>query len=276
MSTPAPMTTTPGTEPARRAPRMPSRIDTPVRRIGFGRLVRAEMRKATDTRASRWMFGLFGVLTLVVLAIDLFTGQADDKSFQSFIGDGSGLMSMLVLPIIGILVVTSEWSQRTGLVTFSMEPRRFRVALAKLLAACLIGLAVIVVTIGLAALATLLADVVRGGHPTWSLKGTALLGTVLALLINVAMGVAFGLILQSTPFAITLYLVLPTAWTFLGLTVPALKTPAQWLDTGQTLEPLMNGKVGGEQWAQLATSIGVWVALPLLLGLWRLHRSEVK
>ena len=41
----------------------------------------------------------------------------------------------VILPIIAILSVTSEWSQRTGLTTFTLVPHRGRVMLAKALAA---------------------------------------------------------------------------------------------------------------------------------------------
>ena len=41
----------------------------------------------------------------------------------------------MLLPVIGIMAATAEWTQRTGLVTFTLEPRRGRVVLAKALAA---------------------------------------------------------------------------------------------------------------------------------------------
>ena len=41
----------------------------------------------------------------------------------------------LILPVLGILLVTSEWSQRTGLTTFALVPQRERVIVAKLIGA---------------------------------------------------------------------------------------------------------------------------------------------
>ena len=38
----------------------------------------------------------------------------------------------LLLPVMGILLVTSEWSQRTDMTTFALEPHRSRVIMAKL------------------------------------------------------------------------------------------------------------------------------------------------
>jgi hypothetical protein len=58
--------------------------------------------------------------------------------------------------------------------------------------------------------------------------------------------------------------------------VDALEDVARWIDTGQALPPLMDGSLSGTQWARVATSVALWVLVPLALGLWRLPRSEVK
>lgn len=34
--------------------------------------------------------------------------------------------------------------------------------------------------------------------------------------------------------------------------------------------------MSGQQWGQLGTSVAVWVALPLTVGVWRVLRSELK
>ena len=49
----------------------------------------------------------------------------------------------ILLPVLGILAITSEWSQRTGLVTFTLAPNRGRVLLAKVTATVILGLVVI-------------------------------------------------------------------------------------------------------------------------------------
>ena len=41
----------------------------------------------------------------------------------------------ILLPVLGILLVTSEWSQRTAMVTFTLEPSRSRVIAAKFVVA---------------------------------------------------------------------------------------------------------------------------------------------
>ena len=54
-------------------------------------------------------------------------------------------MTSFLLPILAIMLVTSEWSQRTALVTFTLEPRRSRVVLAKLVVAQLFTVLTLVV-----------------------------------------------------------------------------------------------------------------------------------
>jgi hypothetical protein len=66
-------------------------------------------------------------------------------------------------------------------------------------------------------------------------------------------------------------------WGILTGLIPSLRTTAEWLDLNRTMNPLfMGSSLTGEQWAQLGTSVGVWVALPLVIGMWRLTRAEVK
>ena len=91
-----------------------------------------------------------------------------------------------------------------------------------------------------------------------------------------AQGLAFGMLLKNTPAAIVLFFVLPTAWSILGSMVSWLGDAAVWLDMNQTMQPLFEGSLTGEQWAHLGTSVAAWVVLPLAVGIWRLSRAEVK
>ena len=49
---------------------------------------------------------------------------------------------------------------------------------------------------------------------------------------------------------------------------------ATWLDGTQTLEPLVNEQMSGADWAHAGTTLAVWVALPLVVGFWRITRSD--
>lgn len=243
-------------------------------RVPFSRLLHVELRKQLDTRAGRWLLVAIGVITAVVLAITLFT-DGDDRSFAFFL-KGIIAPQAALLPVLGILAVTSEWSQRTGLVTFTLEPRRARVAWAKLGSALLLGLASLALGTLLAVVAHQASVTFRAVEPAWGIDALTAGGTALVLLVSVAQGVGFGMLLRNTPAAIVVYTALPTAWAVLGGLLEDVRSAAKWLDLGQTTRPLFNGPVSTEQWAQLGTSVLVWVIVPLVVGMWRLTRAEVR
>ncbi len=258
--------------------RLPSRLgaDEPAP-VPFGRLIRLEFRKLIDTRAGRWLLIAIGLATAAVVIIVMCTGTAhQDKDFGTFVV-ATALPQGILLPVLGIMAVTAEWSQRTGLVTFTLEPRRVRVGWSKLVAACLMGLVAILGAYVLAAVATELTDVIRGSDPTWwgDDAWKSVIGLILAQLVGVAIGVAFGMVIQNTPGAIVAYLFIPTVWSMVS-GISWMQTAGEWADTNRTLEPLLEGTISGTQWAHLAVSIVIWVVLPLAAGMWRVVHSEVK
>ena len=145
----------------------------------------------------------------------------------------------MLLPIIGVMAATAEWSQRTGLVTFVLEPRRGRVVLAKALAA--LGLAVVVLVAAVAASA--LANV-AGGTGEWDLTAAVAGGTVLALLVYVLQGVAFGLLFLNTPVAIVSVLVLPTVWSIATLAISSLEEVGRVAQPRHRDAPALRGRDG--------------------------------
>ena len=112
--------------------------------------MRVELRKMADTRAGFWLLLSIGLITAAILVIFLLVAPDDQKTFLNFMGATATPQGFL-LPVLGILLVTSEWGQRTALTTFALEPSRPRVIGAKFVAALLIGLAAIVVAVALAA-----------------------------------------------------------------------------------------------------------------------------
>lgn len=249
----------------------------PVRtsRPSLARLTAVELRKATDTRAGFWLLAIIVLVALGMVLVQMFTGNAEDRNFADFFG-GAQLPVGILLPVVGILAVTGEWSQRTTLSTFALEPRRERIIGAKLVAAVLMAAGAVVASLAWAALANVVAPLVTDANASWEL-GAEWIGRILLFqVINVLVGTAFGLLLLSTPLAIVLYFVLPTAWTILGSTISALETPAQWLDLTNTTMPLIDGDLTGEAWGQLGTSVALWLLVPLAFGTWRVLRSEIK
>jgi ABC-2 type transport system permease protein len=238
--------------------------------VPFSRTLQAELRKMVDTRAGRWMVIVMAAVAAIILAAFLIWGPAEDASFSGLLQLSTLPLAML-LPVLGIMAATAEWTQRTGLVTFTLEPRRGRVVLAKALAALLLAAIVLVVAVAASALAN-----VVGGTGEWDLTAAAGGGLALALLIYVLQGVAFGLAFLNTPVAIVSALVLPMIWSIATTAVSALDDVGKWLNLDAVMQPLFAGEMAGQDWAQLATAGGVWVLLPLAIGTWRVLTREVK
>jgi hypothetical protein len=70
--------------------------------------------------------------------------------------------------------------------------------------------------------------------------------------------------------------VLPIAWGIVSSIVSSLDDAGRWLDAGRTYTPLTEHLLSGTEWARLATTISVWVVVPLAIGRWRILRSEIK
>lgn len=245
-------------------------------KIPFGRLVAVEMRKTWDTRAGRWLLGAIVLITAAFMTIFFFTTDAPDRTFGNFIGISATPQGFL-LPVLGILLVTSEWSQRTAMVTFALEPSRSKVIAAKTAAALIFGLGAFVAAILVATLCTLLGGA-DGGFE--GLEAKLFLLFLALQLLTLLQGLAYGLILLNTPAAIVTFFVLPIASTIVFNLVSGLRDLAPWLDLGTAQQPLFAsfGGMGltGEQYAQLGTTALIWIVVPFVLGWVRVMRAEVK
>src|SRR3954468_5193365 len=96
--------------------------------IPFSRLLRVELRKSADTRAGRWLIGVTVGLALAAEVIFLIVAATHDD-VEARYGDFvavSAFVSSVLLPVLGIMLVTSEWSQRTGVTDLTPPPRRGR------------------------------------------------------------------------------------------------------------------------------------------------------
>jgi hypothetical protein len=252
----------------------PGMIDiSAASKVPFSRLVRVELRKMGDTRAGFWLLVSIGLITAAIITIFFFAAPDDERTFLNFMGITATPQGFL-LPVLGILLVTSEWGQRTGLTTFALEPSRPRVIGAKVVAATLVGLAAIVIAVALAALAT----VAGGQDGAWDGIGADDFGKFALLqLSGILQGLAFGLVLLNSAAAIVAFFVLPIAFNIVASIWTAMKDIAPWVDLGTSQQPLFMGvNLTGEEWAQLATGSALWILLPLLAGLFRVMRAEVK
>lgn len=256
-------------------------IHTDTAGIPFARLVVLEARKSFDTRAGRWLsISILALVAIVMLIMSLAVTNGGVDQFEFYVQASGGVLGYF-LPIIPIMLVTQEWGQRTGLVTFTLEPRRWRVVLAKLVASLLISLAVLVLAFVIAAIGASLAGL-RGTDVDWSLPGNAVFNFVISNTIGVLMGFAIAMLLMNTAAAIVTYfvytLILPTVAGIAAALISWFEPIVPWIEFNTAQAPLFTGdyKLTGEEWAQFATAGTIWLVLPFCLGLWRLLRSEVK
>ena len=253
-------------------------IDTQRPGIPMSRLVRVELRKLVDTRAGFWLVISMGIIAVLITAGLLIFG---DDAFLTY-GTMAGLMNIptgFLLPVLAILLVTSEWNQRTGLVTFTLEPRRSRVVVAKLIVGFIAALAATVLALVVGAGGNVLAGVFHDAPAgDWDMTVAGVSNMVILQLLGMLMGFGFAMLLMNSAAAIVLYFALPTVWSIIAAVVPWLRENLQeWLDFGFAQVPLQSGEwATGDEWARLATSGTLWLVIPLALGIWRLLRSEVK
>jgi hypothetical protein len=247
----------------------PIRIDTAGvhARPGLGRLVAVELRKMVNTRAGFWMQVATIAITVIAVIVRLFVGEAADHTFASVLTVGV-FPAAGMLPVAGILLVTSEWSQRTGMITFALVPVRSRVLGAKLIASVVLSLAALAVVVAIVS-----AGVVAGDG-TWSGVAPLIGQTSVYLTGGMLTGVGFGMVLLTSAPAIVALFTIPIAFSALG-TLSFLADAAPWLDTRLALGPMPKEVMDATQWAQAGTALAVWMLLPLLAGVWRITRSEV-
>ncbi len=247
--------------------------------MSLAHLTGVELRKMFDTRAGLWMLMSIGILS--VLATGAVIAFAPDAAitYDSF-GAAIGIPMSVILPIIAILSVTSEYSQRTGLATYTLVPKRGRVITAKAAAAFIVGVVGMVVALGVGALGNLLGAAIVGVDPTWNIAVGVLGQLVLANLLGMAIGFMLGVVLRNSPAAIVGYfvfsLVLPGALALLAAFQQWFADLQPWVDVNFAMGRLYDETLTSEMWAQLGVSGVLWIALPMAIGLFFTMRAEVK
>lgn len=239
-------------------------------------VLRLELRKAVDTRASRAVLLAVLVLALGALGYELVDARAAAATDAAAVSYPAYLARAFVgvavlLPVVGVLATTSEWSQRTALSTFTLVPRRGRVLAAEVVAALLV---VLVVSLATAALA--LGGAVLGawwaGVPA-ALDGgvDAVLGELTTTLLLTLTAAGLGALVGTTAAGLVAFYVLPLG---VALAVPrVLGDAAPWVDAPGAFADLAARSVAS--WPQVGTAVALWVVLPLAAGAARSLSREV-
>jgi ABC-type transport system involved in multi-copper enzyme maturation permease subunit len=230
-----------------------------------------ELRKTLDTRAGRWLLVVLGVLAAAGLAYRLWHAADGPITFEGFYGTALAPVQQL-LPVLGVLAMTSEWTQRTALTTFTLVPQRGRVVAAKLAAALVLTAAMVLLIAAASALAAGAAGLATGDPVHWGGVAHLVGGAAASYALSMLMGAGFGALLQLTPAALVLYFVAPA---LVAAAAGALFSEgARWVDVhgalGRVSELDLTGAV-----APTLVALAAWIVLPLGAGVVRTLRREV-
>lgn len=247
--------------------------------IPMSRIIGVETSKMFNTRSGFWLVASVGIASTLATAATILFAPGKDLDYNSFAA-AVGFPMSVILPMIAVLAITSEWSQRTGLTTFTLVPHRSRVIRAKLIATLGVGVASIALAFTVGALGEVLGAAIAGVPERWNISlGNAAL-IFLADALGMLMGFTLGILIRSSPGAIVAYfvyaLVLPAALGALASVQGWFATLQGWIDFNFSSTRLYNGDLAAKDWAHLATSGLIWLVIPLGIGLWLVQRSEVK
>lgn len=251
-------------------------VDQP---IPMTRLVSVELRKMFNTRSGFWLMASIGIFAFLATgAAILFAPNADLT--QDTFAAAIGIPMTIILPMIAILSVTSEWSQRSGLTTFTLVPRRERVIGAKVLATLVIAVISMLVALAVGALGNVVGSAIAGVDTVWDVTFEEFLLIILANVLGMLAGFMLGLVLRNSPGAIVGYFVvtfvLPGLLATLANFQDWFKDVWPWVDFNYAQGALFNGHMSGAEWAHLGVTGLVWLIIPTAIGLRMVMRSEVK
>lgn len=232
-----------------------------------------------DTRAGFWLVSAIGILAVVATGATIAFAPDDAITYRTF-AQAVGVPMAVILPIIAILSVTGEYSQRTTLMTHTLVPRRGVVIGAKALAAGLVAVLGMVVALGVGAVGNVVGAALSGVDPVWNSSTRALALVLLANVLMVTVGFMLGLVIRSSPGAIVGYfvfsLVLPGIFATLAGYQGWFADLQGWVDVTFAINRLYDDVMTAQMWAQLVLISFVWIVVPLLFWIRAVLRAEVK
>jgi len=248
--------------------------------VPFSRLVKVELRKSYDTRAGFWLLASMGIVTVVTYVIMLMVAAfgSADFTYGNFVG-GAAFGTSVLLPVMAILLVTSEWSQRTAITSFTLETNRSRLLLAKLVTGLILTLAVAIFAVAAGAIANLI-NIGIDGPGSWEFGWNYFFGFLATQSLAMLGGFALATLLLNSPAAIVAFFVykwiVPTIFSIAGQLSGGVKDVLPWIDFQTAQAPLAKMGMHGSDYSHLLVTGVVWLVIPFAFGLWRVLRAEVK
>ncbi|QLQ09085.1 MAG: ABC transporter permease [Nocardioidaceae bacterium] len=261
------------------APVAATRHKQPPAPIPFRRILGVELRKMFDTRAGLWLMASIVILAVTATTAVILFAPDDALTYGSF-ASAIGIPMAVILPVIAILSVSSEWSQRTTLTTFTLVPSRSRSISAKAVLTVALGIVSMLVAMLIGAVGTVVGSAIAGVDRVWDAGPGVLSTIVLAQILGMLTGFMLGVLFRNTPAAVVGYfvyaLVLPGIFVTLASVNTWFADNRGWLDVGYAQGALFEGGLSSQQWAQVLVTGIIWLVLPMAIGLRALLRSEIK
>ncbi len=252
---------------------------TEVHGVRLSRVIRVELRKMFDTRSGFWLMASIVIAALVTTVATILLAPDSQLTHYTF-AKAIGFPMTVILPMIAILSITGEWSQRSGLTTFTLVPHRNRVILAKVIASLAVGVASMLFALVVGVVGNLVGTTIAGTDLVWDVSFTHALTIVLGSLLCLLTGTTLGILFRSSPVALVAYfvysLLVPTVSGVLASSQVSYQDVQPWVDLNQAEAVLFDGTITGDQWAHLAVTATIWIVLPALVGLVVVRKSEVK
>ncbi|NUR08255.1 MAG: ABC transporter permease [Nocardioidaceae bacterium] len=249
-----------------------------VTRIPLSRAVRVELRKMFDTRAGFWLIASIGITGLIATVATVAFAPDADLTYYTF-AKAIGFPITVILPMVALLSITSEWSQRSGLTTFTYVPDRRLVIGAKTLTSIAVAVASMLFAFAIGAVGTVVGSTVAGVPEVWDVSLGHALTIVLGNLTCLLTGTMLGMLLRSSAGGMVTYFVItllvPTMSGLLAASQQWFADLQPWVDLNYAQSFLFDGMQTGAEWAHIASTVAIWIVLPGILGLRLVMRSEV-
>ena len=247
--------------------------------IPMTRIVGVELRKMFNTRSGFWLMASIGIAALLATIATLLFAP-DDELTQDAFSAAIGFPMAVILPMVAILSVTSEWSQRSGLTTFTLVPHRGRVVGAKMLATLAVAVVSMTVALAVGAVGNVVGSAIAGVDTVWDVSFQDFVLIILGNVLGMLAGFMLGVVLRNSPSAIVGYFVisfvLPTLFMVLANAQAWFEDVWPWIDFNYAQGALFNGSPSAAEWAHLGVTGLVWLVIPMAVGLRVVVRSEVK
>jgi len=260
----------------------------PEHRPGIAGVARSEWTKIRSLRSTFWTFVVTAGLTIglgSLFALGFTSGQVPfpaDFNAAGFSFNGM-ILAQLAIGVLGVLIITTEYSSGMIRTTFTAVPQRGLVLAVK---AVTFGSVTFVVSAAttfvtfFAAQAILSRGTVKHGVSLSSPHALRIvIGAALYLTLCALFGVALGALLRSTAAAITalagLLFILPIVMGFLPVSWHR-DAITRWLpaNAGAQIMEKVTQPLQFSPWAGLAIFAG-WVAVAFVAGLVLLRRRDV-